>query len=346
MENENEQVSELRQDLINRDWVVISKSRGRQPEDFKRKTKPVKTEKKNCPFEDLEKSQQRPPVLAINDGVRLQTNGIFPELWSTAIIANKFPILSEVENIETTKQGEFYETITAGGFCELVITRDHEPRFHELEVSQIKEMIEAYQLRYLELMDKKFVSYISIFHNCGNEAAASQSHNHSQIITSPLIDKDLSRSLAYAKGYFEAQNKCPYCEMAQFDKEEGSRLIYENEHFYCLAPFASKSEFEMIITPKKHNPNFEEASVEEKTALAEAFKKVLNALDSALNGVDYNFYLHTAPCDNPKSYPYYHWHFTIVPVVKKIGGFEMATRLDVNTIEPEVAAQFIKKHLS
>lgn len=337
--------SELRRDIISKDSVVISRTRNRQPQDYRRKGKQFFTPKSKCPFENLEKSGQRPPLLAIYNGQRLSLNGVFPSQWSTVIIPNKFPILSPVEKIETKTQGQFYETITASGFCELVISRDHKPRFHQLDVGQIKEMIDAYQWRYLELMDKKFVSYISIFHNCGKDAAASQSHNHSQIITSPLLDKDLARALANAREYEQRYNACPYCDMQIFDKQEGSRLIFENEHFMVVAPFASKSEFEMIITPKRHSPNFEEITEEEKFALAQAFKKTLTALEKALSGPDYNFYLHTSPCDNSKSYPYYHWHFTILPVVKKIGGFELSTKLDVNTIEPEIAAQFIKKYL-
>ena len=90
-------------------------------------------------------------------------------------------------------EGNLYQTMNAVGFCELVVTRDHAKSLANLSQEQVKEVLDAYQERYLNLMKKKFVNYVSIFHNHGAAAGASQPHPHSQIVTSPLIDVDLKR---------------------------------------------------------------------------------------------------------------------------------------------------------
>jgi len=98
----------------------------------------------------------------------------------------------------------------------------------------------------------------------------------------------------------------------------------------------------MIISPKNHLPYFERANEEEKKYLAEAFLVALQKLYKALNNPSYNFYLHTAPCDG-KNYNFYHWHWTIVPKTATWAGFELCTGIEISTIEPEKAAEYLRR---
>jgi len=117
---------------------------------------------------------------------------------------------------------------------------------------------------------------------------------------------------------------------------------FENKDFISVCPFASKAAFEVIISPKKHLSNFEKIGEKEKWNLAEAFQIVMKKLHKALNDPPYNFYLHTAPCDG-KNYSYFHWHFTILPKTSIPAGFEIGTRMEISTIEPERAAAYLRR---
>ncbi|GAI55197.1 unnamed protein product, partial [marine sediment metagenome] len=99
---------------------------------------------------------------------------------------------------------------------------------------------------------------------------------------------------------------------------------------------------QMIISPKKHLPYFEKITEKEKWYLAEAFKVAFSKLYKTLNDPAYNFYLHTAPCDG-KKYEHYHWHWTILPKTATWAGFEVGTRMEISTIEPERAAAILRK---
>ncbi len=334
--------SELRLDLTSKDWVVIATGRGKKPELFsqeKRATQQVP--KENCPFCNIE--TQEKPVLIFNSGKKIDYSGTIPKDWTTIVVPNKFPSLLPNPKFEKKKEGDLYETMNAVGFCELVVTRDHEKSFSLLTWQEMKEVIDCYQLRYLALMEKKFVRYISIFHNFGAEAGASQPHNHSQIITTPLIDVDLRNALVNSKKYYQKTGHCLYCQMDKLDMEKKTRVIFENEGFLALCPFASKSAFEIIVSPKKHSPYFEKINDEEKIQLAQALKASLEKLYKALNDPPYNFYLHTAPCDG-KEYPAYHWHWTILPKTSIWAGFEIGTRMEISVIEPEKAAEYLRKY--
>jgi UDPglucose--hexose-1-phosphate uridylyltransferase len=192
------------------------------------------------------------------------------------------------------------------------------------------------------MMNERHVNHISIFHNHGPSAGASIAHPHSQIITTPLIDTDLRGALGNAEHYFRDHQKCVYCEMNEWEKRSGQRIVFENEDFLVVCPFASKTAFQVIVTPKKHLPYFERITEKEKWGLAEAFQTTIKKIHKALNDPDYNFYLHTAPCDG-KNHEYYHWHWTILPKTSTWAGFEIGTRMEISTIEPEKAAEYLRK---
>ena len=69
---------------------------------------------------------------------------------------------------------------------------------------EVAEIIDAYQSRYIDLMSKKSVNYIEIFHNHGIEAGASIEHPHSQLMAIPVISPGL-RSNSTARKYITNQ---------------------------------------------------------------------------------------------------------------------------------------------
>lgn len=332
--------SELRLDSVSKDWVVIATGRAKRPETFKReRRKKEKVSKKDCPFCQI--STQEKPTLIFSHGEKLRLNQGIPKNWTVITVPNKYPAFIPNATLAKKKEG-MYEIMNAVGFHEVVVTRNHEKSLGQFSIKQIKEVIDVYQERYLELMNKKLVNYISIFHNHGSEAGASIAHPHSQIIAIPLIDADLKGALLNAKKYLKKYKKCIYCKMNNWERKSRKRIVFENKEFLVICPFASKSAFEVIISPKKHLPYFEKITEKQKQELAEAFKMALGKLYKALNDPPYNFYLHTTSADK-KSHNYYHWHWTILPKTSTWAGFEMGTKIEISTIEPERAAEYLRK---
>ena len=333
--------SELRFDLTSRDWVVIATGRAKRPETFKReKRKKEEVPESLCPFCQI--STQEAPTLIFSYGKKIPPDRGIPKDWTTISIPNKFPAFLPSEKLNPRTEGKLYRAINAVGFHEVVITRDHKKSMGQFSISQVKEVLDVYQERYLELMKEKFVDYVSIFHNHGAEAGASLIHPHSQIITTPLIDVDLKKALFNSKKYYRKHRKCIYCQMNDWERKNKKRVVFENKDFLVICPFASKAAFEVIISPKKHLAYFEKITEKEKELLSEAFRVALNKLYKALNNPAYNFYLHTSPCDG-KEYPYYHWHWTILPKTATWAGFEIGTRMEISTIEPEKAAEYLRR---
>lgn len=330
--------SELRSDFFSQNWVIIATGRARRPETFKQAIrKKIVPSPKTCPFCHIKKEEA---LLIFNQGEKLKPSKATAN-WTTAVVKNKYPaLLPEAELCE--EDLGLYRKMNGVGFHEVVITRDHQRSLGQFSAKEIQEVIDAYQERYLDLMNEFFVKYVSIFHNHGEAAGASIFHPHSQIIAAPVIDPDLNRALVNSEQYFKEKKECVYCQMNAYDSESKERIVFENKEFLVTCPFISKTAFEMIISPKKHLPYFERISGEQKRYLAEGFLAALGKLYKGLSDPPYNFYLHTAPC-NGKNYNFYHWHFTILPKTAILAGFELCTGIEISTIEPEKAAEYLRK---
>ncbi len=335
--------SELRLDLTNEDWVVIATGRAKRPESFRQIKKEVEEIPENeCPFCQIK--TQKNPLLVFSNGEKINLNSWknLPDDWTTVVIPNKYPAFSPYPNLNKRIEGGIYQKMNAVGYHEVVVTHDHKKHMGEFSIKEIKEVIDAYQERYLDLMKKKFVNHVFIFHNHGPKAGASLAHPHSQIITTYLIDAGLKKALSRSQKYFQEKNECLYCRMNKWEIKAKKRVIFENKEFIAVCPFASKTAFQVTISPKRHLTYFERITEEEKWELAEAFKQVLGKINKGLNNPDYNFYLHTAPCDGNK-YDYYHWHWTILPKTSVWAGFEIEAGMEISTIEPEKAAAYLRK---
>ena len=332
--------SELRFDLVSKDWVLIATGRAKRPEMFKKEhQKPQEVSPDKCPFCQID-TQER-PTLIWKDGKELpHKNGNIPKDWSVISFPNKYPAFFPSDSLNERADGP-YQMMDGVGFHEVIVTHDHNKQWAQFSVKEIKDVIDVYQERYLELMNEKFVNYISIFHNNGPEAGASVAHPHSQLIAIPLIDPDLQSSINGSRRYFEAQQKCVHCAMLEWDREDGRRIVFENDEFVVLVPFASRVAFETRIYPKEHHAYFERIDDGQKEYFAEALKVALEKLYKGLNDPPFNFFIHTAPCDG-KDYGHYHWHLEIFPKTAIWAGFELGAGIEISTIEPEKAAEYLR----
>lgn len=332
--------SELRQDIVTGDWVVIATGRAKRPEDFSKSE--YSTQKlsadldvDDCLFCDPAGSGQEKDVL-----IYLKSDGD----WTLQVFPNKYPAFSRGKVPRSLEEGPYF-AMTGTGYHEVIVTKDHHKHLPDLEIVEVAEVIDAFQDRYLDLMKKKSVNYITIFHNFGKEAGASIAHPHSQLIAIPVISPYIKQELDGAEIYYKSLRKCVYCEMAEYEKKVEKRIVAENDGFIAFCPFASRSAFEIWVMPKKHSPYFERINDEDKVKLGEVLKKSLTAIKGTINNPPYNFYIHTSPCDG-KDYRHYHWHIEILPHTSTWAGFELETGIEISMIQPEESAKALRGSLN
>lgn len=327
-------MSELRQDLISGDWTIIAADRARRPLSLEVKKKPrVPSPKKTCPFEDLQKSGNWPPLLAYPD----------QEKWKVVLIPNKFPALTQGNICSELFHHGIYKARTAVGHCDLVVTRDHNKNFADLDAPTAKKLFEMFQVFHGMAADDPCAKYVATFCNWGPAAGASLWHPHYQTFTVPIIPPHNMHSLKGAEAYLKKNGRCARCDIVRSEKKENVRVVEENESAIAIVPYASKHPFEVSIIPKKHAAYFSKTSRAIVDDAAILLQSVLRRMKKYLNDPDFNFFIHDAPLDHG-SYNFHHWHIEVVPVnvVSPPGGFEASTIVNINIIDPDHAAAVLR----
>ncbi|MDP2638572.1 MAG: galactose-1-phosphate uridylyltransferase [Candidatus Azambacteria bacterium] len=324
-------LSEFRQDPVSDDWVLLAPLRGAEHK-FEGRIK-TSLSKNKCPFDNLTKFGNAPPVLVYQNDKGTD--------WFLQIIPNKYPAITPGD-CQSINQKDLYRTQAGVGSHDLIIYRDHSRNLAEFNKQEIHKILLAFQERYRTLAKDKCVQYISIFHNHGKEAGSTVPHPHSQMLSLPIIPPDVSHSINGAKRYFSEHKKCAHCQVIEKELQIKKRIVYQNQEMIVVTPFASRAEFELRIFPKKHSAHFDKIEGKELEFLADALRSALSKIYQKLKDPAFNFFIHTAPPAKNEKYDYYHWHIEILPKFDILGGFELGTGADIITIAPETAAKILK----
>ncbi len=335
-----DQRSELRQNPVSGDWVLIAPGRARRPNQFSVGVG-APTPKKDCPFEDPQKTNNIDPLVWYTADTKKGVGAVV-DSWALQVIPNKYPLVTKHEGSCPVPPGEgFTRAMPATGFHEVVIPRDHDIFLADMRSEQAELMVRAYQDRILTHKDEDCLQYVLVFHNHGAAAGASIWHPHSQILALPFVPHDVRRSIAGSRAWFEKKSTCVHCEIVAAEESSAERLVYQNNEFVVMTSYAPHASFELRIFPRAHNSHFEEITEGQRLCLADALTAALRRLKKVLGDVSYNFFIHTAPVDK-QDYRYYHWHVEIFPKTSTLGGVEHGSGIRVVEVAPEAAAEYLR----
>lgn len=337
-------ISELRQDIVTGDWVVVATGRARRPNEFAaNKVKNKVLPKSKCPFERvLDEAVFVYDKKGESFRLTAKNRAYLEDRWWLEVVPNKYPAFGRGVCSVERKVGP-YHWQDGVGFHDVVVTRDHERSIGRMKNEEVAAILKAYRERYLAIKDEDCIEYVSIFHNHGREAGASIAHPHSQIIAIPVIPPDIGRSLRGSSEYFHKNRKCPHCVILDFELKDKKRIIFANRDFIAFCPFVSRQAFEIRVFPLYHSPRFEKITDDGINSAAEVLRVTLAKLMRGLNNPSYNFFIHTAPTTGGEAMDHYHWHIEILPKTAVWAGFEIGTGIEISTIAPETASRFLKK---
>lgn len=325
-------MNELRQDLTSGDWILLAPGRAARPKflDQKKKSR-TSLPKSKCPFENLQKSGNWPPVFSYPNDKK----------WEIVVIPNKYPAVTPDVACSVPFREGIYHARTAVGTHRLLITRDHNKHFAKLNKSEAVKVFEVLRAFHEIGAKDKCAAYISTFYNYGATAGASVWHPHYQMLTLPIIPSHTAHSLRDADSYFKKHGTCVRCDIIKVERRKKVRVIAENDHAIAIAPYASKHPFEVNVLPKKHWASFRETSPAAVRDIALLLQLVLQKMKQYANDPDLNFFIHDTPLEH-KDYSHHHWHIEVIPRVSVDAGFEFSTRIAVNVVDPDVAARILR----
>jgi UDPglucose--hexose-1-phosphate uridylyltransferase len=332
-------MSELRQDPITKQWVIIASERAKRPHDFLQKSDPpsMPSFKADCPFCPGNEKLTPPESMAFRQSGTPNGPG-----WRVRVIPNKFAALVPEGSLERREEGRIFRKMDGIGRHEVVIeSPGHDKPIALMEDSQVEEVVLAYRERYLALREDPRFKSIMIFKNHGIRAGTSLEHPHSQIVAIPVVPLSIRYRYEKAVSHFDDVGTCVFCDVIRENLRINSRVVCETERFLSFHPFASRAPFETWILPKMHQASFGLTMGDDVKEFAAMLKAVLRQFYRALNNPDFNFIINTAPFKD-EDVDYYHWHLQILPRVTTPAGFELGTGMFINTAIPEETAAFMR----
>ncbi|MCK6549928.1 galactose-1-phosphate uridylyltransferase [Myxococcota bacterium] len=324
---------ELRQNLITRDWVIISTERQHRPDDFARHVKKAARpeHRDDCPFCPGNEDETEVETLRIDGDAG----------WRLRVVRNKYPVLVP-EGARVRREHGIFRSISGVGAHEVVIEHpSHATSPAEMSGADVATLVEVYRSRYRTLAEDPRIEHIVVFKNHGETAGTSLEHPHSQIAATPVVPAQVRTRMEEAIRWLDERGECLFCRVLAEELAARERVVTESEHFVAFVPWAALSPFHTWIFPRRHVSSFGDTTDEELADLSRTLHAVLGKLFRGLGDPDYNFSIRSCPThDGPTAH--FHWYLTVVPRVARAAGFELGSGMFVNTAMPEESAAFLR----
>lgn len=324
---------ELRLNLITREWVIIAREKGKKPQDFivtrERKRHPEFVE--TCPFCPGNEAKTPDEQYRIRD----------EKGWKIRVVPNKFAVLSKEGECHRTNTG-LKKSVNGVGIHEVIIeTPVHNLTTATMPVEQLKEVIQTYKDRFIEIYKDQRIEHVIIFKNNGPASGTTIEHPHSQIVGIPVIPLQIRSRIENAMRFFDDTGECLMCKTINDEINDGTRILSNTEHFVSFIPYAALSPFHIWIFPKRHSGSFSDLRSEEIWDLSINLKSTMAKLYYGLEHPDFNYVIRSGKPSNTDS-EFIHWYISIVPRVAMASGFELGSGMYINPLIPEVSAEFLR----
>ncbi|MDA8339098.1 MAG: galactose-1-phosphate uridylyltransferase [Nitrospiraceae bacterium] len=324
---------ELRLNLITREWVIIAREKGKRPEDFisAREKKRLPEFVETCPFCPGNESKTPDEQYRIRD----------EKGWKIRVVPNKFAVLSKEGERRRTNTG-LKKSVNGVGTHEVIIeTPVHNLTTATMPVEQLKEVIQTYKDRFIEIYKDPRIEHVIIFKNNGPASGTTIEHPHSQIAGIPVIPLQIRSRIENAMRFFDDTGECLLCKTINDEITDGARILSNTEHFVSFIPYAALSPFHIWIFPKRHSGSFSDLRSEEIWDLSINLKSTMAKLYYGLEHPDFNYVIRSGKPGNTDS-EFIHWYISIVPRVAMASGFELGSGMYINPLMPEISAEFLR----
>jgi UDPglucose--hexose-1-phosphate uridylyltransferase len=328
-------MSELRLNVITKDWVIICPERSVRPSSFVQpKERPsVPAYAPDCPFCPGNEHLAEAEVDRVVDSE--------PERWRTRVVSNRYAALSPTTVLDAAHAG-LRHRVSGFGIHEVIIdTPRHDLPAAQQPPGQLEALVATYRARYRACRADPRIAHVVIFKNHGLAAGTSLIHPHSQLVATPVVSYQVRDRIRTLQDHHALYGECVLCRLIAEEIEEGSRVVEVGPSFVAVVPYAALSSYHLWIFPRRHMASFAELRDEEIAPLAATLRSVLLRLQHGLGDPDYNYVIRSAP--NRCAPEEFHWYISIVPRLTRTAGFELGSGIYVNDSFPESSAALLRE---
>ena len=211
-----------------------------------------------------------------------------------------------------------YRNQPATGIARVVCySPNHSLALAELEPGEIKNLLEVWQEQYRELSARKEINHVLIFENKGEAVGVSNPHPHCQIYATNFIFKTIETEARASQRHLAETGRILFQDVIRAEKEDGRRIICENESAIAFIPYFARYAYEVFVAPKATHASIATFEHDELRDFAALLKQVLVKFDNLWQmPFPYVMPLHQAPTDGG-DYSSFHFHIEFHPPLRR-----------------------------
>ena len=305
----------------------------------------------SCPFCEGREDRTPPEVWVSREGSPPDGPG-----WRARVVPNLYPVLEREEppgRLETAvsseadpladsrreQQPDMFRAIPASGAHEVIVhTPRHVTSMAELDESEFAVAVASWRERMRTHADDS--SYVHLIVNEGPEAGASLEHTHAQLYGLRFVPVAIARERERTSAYHRRTMGAHLLgDVVVEEVRRRERLVAIDDEAALIAPWASRSPFELRVVPRRPASSFERDGDVGTAMVRRAFEGLRRLFGSPPQG---NLWIRTAPRGSDE----FCWHVDILPRLTIRAGFELGAGVDVNIYPPERAASDLREALS
>ncbi|HEX4435249.1 MAG TPA: galactose-1-phosphate uridylyltransferase [Solirubrobacteraceae bacterium] len=233
-----------------------------------------------------------------------------------------------------------------GGAAEVVVyTDDHEGSLGALPLDRVEALMWVWRHRYAELAAREDVEYVYIFENRGIEVGVTLHHPHGQIYGYPFLPPVAALELAADARL----GGCAPCALLAREREDGRRILLENEAVTGYVPEAARWPYEAHLSMRSHRASLLDCEPDELRLLAEALQTLIRGYDRLFERpLPYVMAVHQAPT-GAEAGAGGHLHIEFYPPLrtadklKYLAGSEQGAGTFISDVLPEEAAAGLRE---
>lgn len=211
-----------------------------------------------------------------------------------------------------------YRNRPAQGIARVVCySPKHNATLAELSVAAVDDLLATWQDQYCDLGDRPEINHVLVFENKGEAVGVSNPHPHCQIYATNFVFKTIENEARVSQQYLKDTGRVLFQDILKAEKEDGRRVIYENDSAIAFLPYFARYAYEVFIAPKQTHPSLAALSNDERLDLADVLNHVLVKFDNLWQmPFPYVMPLHQAPTDGG-DYRGFHFHIEFHPPLRK-----------------------------
>lgn len=295
-----------------------------------------------------------------------RANGeVNPDYKGTWAFDNDYPSFSEnapsfgSESSDTDSDNPLMRRDSNKGRCRVLCwTENHNRTLASISTENMKQVGRLWQEEYKVLSQDPEIQQVLIFENKGEEIGVSSPHPHGQIYATNFVGDSFTRIRQNQADWTTNNNSNMLLDLiardeyrdADSNKNNASLKIAENDNFVVIVPYFARFAYETWIIPKfeaQHLGQLNETALDDLALLYQQMARTYNVLfqrESPNISLIYN-----SPCDDHADNKHWQLHLIMQPPLREpdklkyLAGYESGSANIVNPIQPEIAAESLRK---